>query len=63
MQNIDYYELLLRKEEDSDDEGTNNNESGWPTAALDNGRAMQMDFQDHEERQRSVSEWVTTTKQ
>ena len=62
MQNIFYYELPIRKEGDSDDEGANN-EHGWPTAVLDNGRAMQMEFQDYEERQRSISEWVTTTKQ
>jgi hypothetical protein len=58
MDNITYYELPLRMEGDSDDEGTEN-EHGWPSAALDRGRAIQMESEDREECQRLVSEWVT----
>ena len=57
LQNIHYYELPLRMEGDSDDEGTDS-DFQWPSAALDRGRAMQMEFEEHEERQRGVAEWV-----
>jgi len=45
-------------EGDSDDEGTDS-EYEWPSAALDRGRAMEAAIKDHEERQRSVAEWIS----
>ena len=59
--NITYYKLPLRTEGGSDGGGADNKDE-WPTARLDNGRAVQMDIRDLEERQKYVSEWVGTAK-
>jgi hypothetical protein len=56
MENIYFSELPLRMEGDSDDEGTDS-EYEWPSATFDRGRAMQMEIEHHEERQRFVAEW------
>jgi hypothetical protein len=61
LQNIQYYELPVPMEGDSDDDGTDS-QYEWPSAALDRGRAMQMEIEHHEERQRSVAQWVTTAE-
>ncbi|KAK2467583.1 hypothetical protein APHAL10511_000438 [Amanita phalloides] len=59
LQNINYDELTLGMEGDSDDEGTNS-EQEWPSAALDRGRAMQVEIEHEQERQKSVAEWITS---
>ena len=61
LQNIFYHELSLRMEGDSDDDDTDSDYE-WPSAALDRGRAMQMESEHCEERQRTVAEWVTTVQ-
>jgi hypothetical protein len=48
-------------EGDSDNEGTDSGHD-WPSAPFDYGQAMQMEIEHHEERQRSVAEWVTTAE-
>jgi hypothetical protein len=48
-------------EGDSDDEGTDI-EHDWPSAPFDHGRAMQMEIEHREERQRSVAQWVATAE-
>jgi hypothetical protein len=58
---IYFIELPLNMEGDSNDEGTDD-DGEWPSAALDRGKAMEMEIEQYEEHQRFVAEWAITAQ-
>jgi len=68
LQHIVYYELPVRLEGDSDSESNDDGQGegidgghDWPSAALDRGRAVQLEIEELEERKKYIEGWATAS--